>query len=116
MEGLFSECKLASPGGSEYALTKIEYVRFKYQRTIKGVKKAGLERALVWAESSNPTVQMLALRTFEEIADSKSVAEIVKLAHSPKPGVCMAAVNSLAHILHRTPATKEILECESKRP
>ena len=116
LEGLFSQCKVTSPGGSEYALAKIEFVRFKYQRTIKGVKNAGLEQALAWAESSNPNVQMLALRTFEEIADPKSVAEIVKLTHSPKPGVCMTAVNSLAHILHRTPATKDILGCESKQP
>ncbi len=87
---------------------QIIFTRLKYQRKILGESKAGLQEASVWAESSDPSLQELALTTAREINDPASFALIKGLTASKYQGVCREAVGALAAIEHREVTGQEL--------
>jgi len=97
-----------------YQLEKIQYLRLKYRRQIVGEKLAGLTEALKWADSEKPNVQLLAVRTLQEIDDASSVAELQKLVKSKNQGTCYGAVGALGIIQHREITAADMAPCWQK--
>jgi hypothetical protein len=87
---------------------RIVFTRLKYQRNIHGDRKAGLQEAAGWAESSDPSLQELALMTVREINDPAAVEIVKKLTSSKYQGVCREAVGTLAGIEHREVTGQEL--------
>ena len=58
-----------------YIEAQIVFARLKYRRVILGERKAGLQEAMGWADSSQPDLQQLAVQTLQEIADPDSIRD-----------------------------------------
>jgi hypothetical protein len=74
------------------------FIRFKYERMVMHNTGAGLERALSWADSSAPSIQVLAVKTLGEITDPRSISALRRLAGSQDVRVRIFAEAALVHI------------------
>jgi hypothetical protein len=82
----------------ELYMDSAQFVMFKDSRALRHDSLAGLERALVWAGSSVPSIQVLAVETLREIPDPRAVSALRKLTGSPDIRVSMGAKDALSHM------------------
>jgi len=93
-----SACSTGDKARVELYMDSAQFVRFKYNRVLLHDTRAGLESALVWADSSVPSVQVLAVETLDEIPDPRAVSALKKLAETPDIRVSIGAKAALAHM------------------
>ncbi len=83
IDGLLSTLQPTDPEGVKVPLAEIEYIRLKFRRVILGEKSAGLEEALIWAESKETSLQSMGIGSLAEMPASEAGRELEKLAVSP---------------------------------
>jgi len=84
-----------TPALAERAGAEARFLKAKYDRKIAGSPSAGLDDAVDWAGSSDPVVQMLAVKTWSDIGTAKALDGLRRLAHAANYMVSDAAANAL---------------------
>jgi hypothetical protein len=91
---------VGSPGAGASSLTaraaaEARFLKAKYDRKIASSPDSGLDDAVNWARSSDPVVQMLAVKTWSDIGSGKALDGLRQLTHASNYMVAQAAANAL---------------------
>lgn len=85
-EALLRRLQEQDPEGTRVPLAEIEYVRFKFQRTILKQTNAGLNEALAWIHSGKSALQVMGIWSLAEMPAPAAGQELTKLATSAVVG------------------------------
>jgi hypothetical protein len=88
------EAELSEPL-KEQALSCLYLERDKIYRFLRRDPKAGLQRAVRWMKSTDPSLRRKAVRVFADIRDEESLWNLQILSRDPDPSVSQGAQRSL---------------------
>lgn len=107
------------PKWAPYENLVLEYMRLKYERSILGQKKAGLEQGLSWVKSPYDDVQGLGVEELGAIPGSQSAEALRALgAKTRNLGTCVDVANALRSIgaISDAEHTQRIGDCDKLKP
>lgn len=86
---------------SRVLAAEIDFVRFKYQRKMNDEPRAGWDEALRWSQSKVSELQVLAIKTFEDMEGAEASERLEMLSRSPDAVVASRAAAALNRLRNK---------------